>query len=236
MVSLDRVSLDAARARLGRMTERILLRLADRAGFPLNAPVYEPGGIALVRRQGISFLEFAIEGLEAYHASLGRYEYPDQYALSRGALPRSGARREVGVPALPRIEIDLRDRLLRFYRDEVLPPLCIPDPAVDANTYGETAYIDADVLELIHERINIGRYVARAKLDTTPDLLAGASAAELTARLRDVEQEDRVLSVVRASATRYGIAPAVAELVFRWVIEQTIEVEVAYLRALPPAP
>ncbi len=225
-------SLDVIRARLGKMTERILFRLADRAGFPLNAAVYEPGAVPIVGRAGVSFMEFAVEGLEAYHASLGRYEYPDQHALTRAARPNSAARREIGVPALPHVDIDLKDRLFRFYRDDVLPRLCAPE--ADPNTYGETAYLDADVLELIHERINLGRYVARAKFETTPQMRDPSLSAELLiALLRDPAQEERILAGVRRDAQRYGVDVAVAERVFRWIIEQTIDVEVAYLRALP---
>ena len=225
------VSLDALRTRLGKMTDRILFRLEDRSGFPLNAPVYEPGAVPLFGREGISFLEFAVQGLETYHASLGRYEYPDQHALTRLALPGSGARREVGIPALPHVDIDFTDRLFRFYRDDVLPRLC--EPADDPNTYGETAYLDADLLELIHERINVGRYVARAKFDSEPGIRAADLTAEqLIVLLRDPAQEERIVEGVRDGARRFGVDVDVAELVFRWVIEQTISVEVEYLRGL----
>lgn len=225
-------SLDTVRSRLAKMTERILFRLADRAGFPLNPAVYEPGAIPIAGREGISFLEFAVEGLEAYHASLGRYEYPDQHSLTRAALPGSPARREVGVPALPHVDIDLKDRLFRFHRDEVLPRLC--EPGSDPNTYGETAYLDADLLELIHERVNVGRYVARAKAETTPGVRdPGIGAEELIGMLRDPAQEERILDGVRVGARSYGVDVDIAAMVFRWVIEETIRVEVAYLHGLP---
>lgn len=229
------VSLDALRTRLGMMTDRILLRLEDRSRFPLNARVYEPDAVPIAGRTGVSFLDFAIEGLEAYHASLGRYEYPDQYTLSRTQLPGSAARREVHIPALPRVDIDIRDRLVPFYRDMILPQLCAR--AEDPDTYGETVYVDADLLELLHERINVGRYVARAKFESGPGIRnPELSTAEVKELLRDRPQEERILAGVRASAERYGVPPDVADQLFRWVIEQTIDVEVEWLRGLPAEP
>jgi chorismate mutase len=128
----------------------------------------------------------------------------------------------------------VRDTLVPFYRDMVLPQLC--ERADDPDTYGETVYVDADLLELLHERINIGRYVARAKLESTPDIrIPTLPPEELTELLRDLAQEERILAGVRASAERYGVSADVADQLFRWVIEQTISVEVAWLRGLPPA-
>ena len=226
------VTLDGLRTRLGRMTERILQRLEDRSTFPLNAAVYQADAVPIAGREGISFLDFAIEGLEAYHASLGRYEYPDQYSLSRVALPGSAARRQVRMPAIARVEIDVRDTLVPFYRDMIVPRLCAhPD---DPDTYGETVYVDADLLELVHERINIGRYVARAKFESESRVRNRDLTPEaLTELLRDRAQEERILAGVRASAVRYGVSSDVADQLFRWVIEQTISVEVAWLRGLP---
>ncbi|MEX2228767.1 MAG: hypothetical protein WEB13_03915 [Dehalococcoidia bacterium] len=229
------VALDGLRTRLGKMTERILLRLEDRSGFPLNRPVYEVGAVPIAGREGISFLDFAIEGLEAYHASLGRYEYPDQHSLSQAELPGSAARRQVHIPALPRVEINVRDALVPFYRDTILPQLCVRGDD-DPDTYGETVYVDADLLELLHERINLGRYVARAKFESGPGIRnPDLTPEELTELLRDRPQEERILAGVRVAAERYGVNTDVAAQLFGWVIEQTIRVEVAWLRGLPPA-
>ena len=79
MAAGSTIDLGELRVRLDQMTERIVSRLKDRSRFPLNEVVYRIGGVAIAGRDGVSFLQFALEGLEAYHASLVRYAYPDQY-------------------------------------------------------------------------------------------------------------------------------------------------------------
>ena len=225
--------LEALRSRLGKMTERIIFRLQDRTGLPLNPPVYEPSAVPISGRSSISFLEFAVQGLETYHASLGRYEYPDQHPIISAVLPPSLATRSlVEVQPLPHVEINLRDKLLPFYCDTVLPKLC--EPSDNPDTYGETAFLDADVLELLNERINIGRYVARTKVEDDPSIWQIVSNTnELIGKLKDPKQEERVMASVHASAERHGLRADIAELVFRWVIERTIDVEIAYLQGIP---
>jgi len=100
-------------------------------------------------------------------------------------------------------------------------------------TYGETAYVDADLLELINERINVGRGVALAKINSDPsirDILSDTAA--LTARLRDSRREEEVLAAVTESARRYGVDEGLARDVFRWVIDRVLELEVVYLQRL----
>ena len=203
-------------------------RLKDRSRFPLNRPVYEPGAVPIESRAGISFLEFSLEGLERYHASLGRYSYPGEYPIFSTQLPDSPAARSVGMPALPPLSIAIKDDLLAFYL-AVLPDLC--PPGQDPDTYGETVYVDADLLELLHERINVGRYVAQAKLEGDPSLTA-VSGAELSDKLTDPEREAALLRSARAAAGRYQADPALVESVFGWIMRETVVVEVAYLRQL----
>src|SRR3989442_15458102 len=121
------------RVRLDQMTERIVSRLKDRSRFPLNQRAYEPDGLPIAGRKGISFLEFALEGLEAYHASLGRYSYPGEYPLVSRHLPDSGVTRTVAMPALPSLPITIKDDLLAFYLG-LLPALC--SAGDDPDSYG----------------------------------------------------------------------------------------------------
>jgi monofunctional chorismate mutase len=226
-----RFDLSALRLHISKMNDRILMRLHDRAGFPLNAPVYRAGAIPLPEHPGMSLLEFAILGLERYHASLGRYEFPDQFPLVSEALPPAAAERVVAAAAPPHAAIAVRERLLPWYVDVVLPTLC--DASEDTSTFGETAYVDADLLELLNERINVGRAVAMAKLESDPsirDILDDANA--LTERLRDTRREDEVLAAVVEAATRYAVDPNLARAVFRWVIDRVLELEVVYLQQL----
>lgn len=223
--------LEQVRSRLTKMTDRILMRLHDRAGFPLNPSVYQPGAIPIVARPDLSLFEFALEGLEAYHSSLGRYDFPDQYPLSAAGRPRDAAGRQQRQPAPADVDIPVRDDLLAFYTHDLLPRLC--PTGDDPDCYGETAYVDADLVELLNERLNVGRLVALAKLQREPDLLDVPDDAGLRERLTDRERETLVLRDVARVADRYGLDPTVARYVFEWIISRTLTLEVELLRGLP---
>jgi chorismate mutase len=223
------IDLSELRVRLDQMTERIVSRLKDRSRFTLNEAVYQPGAVEIAGRSGISFLEFSLEGLEAYHASLGRFNYPDQYPVSGANLPASPVTRVTSRPGVQQRTISIKDNLLAFYL-RVLPMLCRPGD--DPENYGETVYVDADLLQLLNERINVGRYVAEAKLQSDPAVAAGRhDAALLASRLKDVRREEALIAAVRATAERYDLDPEVVEHIFRWIVDETLRVEVAYLQA-----
>lgn len=224
MMTPSAPDLSALRQRLTKMTDRILMRLHDRAGFPLNRAVYEPGRSLVSSRPGVSLFDFSLEGLETYHASLGRYAFPDQYPLSDTPRPAASTR----------VEIPLRAELVAFYTGEVLPRLC--EPAEDPGCFGETAYVDADLVELLNERINVGRDIALAKVQREPDVWAIVSdEAALRASLIDEDRARLVVAEAAAAAERYGLDPALARFVFEWIVERTLTLEVEFLRRLSPA-
>lgn len=226
------LQLSDLRIRLDQMTERIVSRLKDRSRFPLNAAVYRSDGVAINGRTGISFLEYSLEGLEAYHASLGRFDYPDQFPVFSAHLPQAPvARAVVGTPALPRLQIDIKDALLSYYQQDLLPRLC--SSGENPDTFGETVYVDADLLQILHERINVGRYVAQAKVDSAPEILTHVQDYQrLEKELKVPEREEALIRSVRAVADRYALDANLAEGVFRWIIDQTLRLEVRYLQQL----
>jgi monofunctional chorismate mutase len=232
MVSGSPIDLRELRVRLDQMTERIVSRLKDRSRFPLNEAVYRADAIPIRGRSGISFLQFSMEGLEAYHASLGRYDYPDQYPVVHREPPRSPVTRVVTQPGVSRQPIQIGEGLIAFYL-QVLPRLC---PAGDdPNTYGETVYVDADLLTLVNERINVGRYVAEAKAAADPSLHDLRDNPDgIRERLTDLAREEALLRSVEATAARYELDPGVVRTVFRWIIDETLRVEVEYLQGARP--
>ena len=222
------IDLGELRVRLDQMTERIVSRLKDRSRFPLNEAVYRVDAIPIVGRSGISFLQFSLEGLEAYHASLGRYDYPDQYPVLGRDLPRSPVTRVVTQPDVSRRTISIGDGLIAFYL-QMLPRLC--PPGEDPNDYGETVYVDADLLQLLNERINVGRYVAEAKLESDPSMYAiRHDTGELERRLKDAGREAALLTAVEGIAARYELDAGFVRAMFRWIIDETLRVEIAYLQ------
>lgn len=225
--------LQEVRVRLDQMTGRIISRLKDRSRFPGNRAVYQADAVPIEGRSGISFLQFSLEGLEQYHASLGRFAFPDQYPLVHAPGLASKVQRAVRPDDALRVEIPIADDLVTFYL-AVVEEMC--DPGEDPDTFGETVYVDADLLNLLNERINIGRHIAAAKVAGTPGLAAIVEdAGSLTAALRDEAREAALLDTVEATALRYELDPAIARKVFRWIIDETLAVEVSYLQGLARA-
>lgn len=229
------IELGELRTKLDQMTERIVSRLKDRMRFPLNKTVYQPDGVSIKGRSGISLLQFAIEGLEAYHASLGRFDYPDQYPILGFNLPQSSIERVIDQQPLPKLDLNLRDDLISFYLD-LLSKYCShgDNPA----TYGGTVYVDATLLELIHERINLGRYVAESKARKDPTIYQVMGDDNLLlSKLRDIRREGELISEARGIAKKYeskpertDLAADLTEHAFRWMIDKTIFIEIAYIR------
>ena len=227
------VPLDLLRSRITKLTSRILFKLEDRSGFPLNPPIYQPGAIPIPDGSSPSFLEYSIRGLEEYHGVLGRWQFPDEHPLIISAKPTIITRNTVcGLPTLPNVDINVKDALMPFYTDTVLPQLC--EDKDEPDTYGETAYLDADVLELLNERINLGRYVAQSKVNDNPEIWNVVSdTPALIEELTDRDREKVVINNALKIARRHGLNARFTRGFIKSVIAQTINVEVAYLQGLP---
>jgi len=216
------------RAKLNRLSEQIVGRLKDRAWFALNPAVYTPGAIPIAGRPDLSFMEWALEGLERYHASLGRFDVPDQHPLLPEVVGPSPVQRRLTLPRLPAIAPPPRDQLIRYYIS-ILPRLCRPGD--DPHYYGETAYADADLLARINERIYLGAFVAHSKLARRPEIAGLAAQPDaLRAALRDPQREADVIAQARAAAERYGLDAGLIAEVFAWIIAQTLDLEVRFIQ------
>lgn len=227
-----RSELDELRIRLDQMTERITSRFKDRSRFPVNETIYIPDSVSIVGRRGRSLLEFALEGLESYHASLGRYDYSDQYPILGTNIPFPSVAREADKHLLPCINHNSNDNLIVFYKG-LITKYC--QRGDNPNTYGETAYIDSDLILMIHERINIGCYVADIKGRIDPSIYNITEDDKLVAKLKDRNREEILLQKVGNIAQVYKLNQNLAVDAFKWMIEKTIEVEVAYIHANDPS-
>lgn len=219
-------NLKEVRIKLDQMTEKIISRLKDRSRYKINSKVYKRDAIPIKNRKNISFFEFSLEGLEKYHASLGRYKFPDQFPITKCRL-LSKTKRNTPNSFIENIQIDIRNEVIKYYISS-LKDFC--RKGEDAYTYGETVYCDADIVELLHERINLGRYVAQLKLKTNPILLKKENREKLEHLLRDKKREKKIINKVVKLAKRYNFPSSVAKNYFRWIIDETTKVEVEYLK------
>lgn len=224
------MNLQYLRAKLDRLNEQIVSRIKDRSRFVINEAVYRTGAIPIRNQTNVSLMEWALAGMERYHATLGRYELPDQLPLRNDVITESPVQRRVDMPLLPVITPPPRDELFRFYTS-ILPEFC--KPGDDPQNYGETAYADADVLVRINERIYLGAFVARSKVERVPEIIKlSDDPSAIREKFRDREREAIVLERAAQAAWRYMISPDVIEKVFKWMIEQTIELEVRYVQKM----
>jgi chorismate mutase len=223
----SKLNLNDLRTKINQMTERIVSRLKDRSRYVLNDAVYRRDAIPIEGRTGMSFFEFALEQFEQYHASLGRYKFPDQHQLTNITL-HSPVHRWSPPSPVRQVDIELKDEIIAFY-SLMLRDLCREGD--DPTTYGETVYCDADLIVLLHERVNIGRFVAESKFQTDPSFSTVVENRDaLRTRLRQPKREQTVIDNARKIALNYDLDPDVVERCFRWLITKTIEVEIDYLQ------
>ncbi len=225
------MNLPDLRRKLDRLNKQILSRLADRSRLAHSPLVYQNGGIPVAGDAASSFFEHALRGLESYHATLGRYRYPDQNPMHSDLQTDAPVQRIVSIELLPDVHFPLQDQLIGYYIS-VLPELT--PSGDDPQSYGETAFIDSDCLMLIHERINLGRYVAQVKARQSPEILKLRGTPDrLRAALIDATREAAVIANVRLGAERLELDAELIGRLFRWIIERTLDVEVYYLQHLP---
>jgi len=218
------------RRKLDRLNDQIIGRLQDRSRFLLNTAIYRPDGIHIEGKEGVRFLDHALAGLETYHTTLGRFRFPDQYPLHPEAVTEAPVKWSFDMPAIPAVDLSIQDHVIDFYV-KLLPAIC--ESGDDTTTYGEAAYVDADIVVLIHERINMGRYVAYFKFMQDPTVLnLLAQPEQLRAALTVKKREDEVIAAAMRSAEQRGLDIHIIAKMFRWMIDETLDLEVEYLRLL----
>lgn len=224
---MSELNLSKLRIKLDQVTERIISRLKDRLRYKLNKKIYIKNAIPIKNRKNISFLEFALEGLEKYHATLGRYNFPDQYPIIIKPFLKPPVKRIIPKTPIVKVKINIGKEIIRFYIN-FLKEFCKPED--DPASYGETAYCDADIIQFLNERINLGRYVAQAKLQSSSSLKRIKSKKNLEKKLKNLGREKEVIKKVKVIAKRYKLNPKIAEKFFKWAIERTTKIEIEYLQ------
>jgi chorismate mutase len=257
----DRLSLDNIRASLIRQEDSIIFGLIERAQYLLNAPVYQPGKIDVpcFHPDGTraSMLEFMLRESEQLGGKIRRYTSPDEHAFYPESLPLLviGAMRYENPLAPAADGININDRIMEMYVNDILPALC---QAGDDFNYGSAGLADVNCLQTISKRIHYGKFVAESKFQAKPEefteLIKKQDAEGLMSLLTYKAVEDRVVRRVTNKAATYGqdisdgdvpdqvaalgegvdieykVAPErVGELYYKWIMPMTKDVQVEYL-------
>jgi chorismate mutase len=238
------LQLDNIRSVLIRQEETIIFALVERAQFRVNAPVYQPGGIAIPDFDG-SFVEYLLHGTEVLHAKVRRFQSPDEHPFSADLPGPLLQAIDHGSPLVPNT-ININARIKALYEEIIVPEICVPG---DDEQYGSTAVCDVACLQALSKRIHYGKFVAESKFRSDPATYAACikvgDAGRLMELITDPAVEEKLLARVRRKAAAYGqdltepsgeykIAPEFVAALYRdHIIPLTKDVEVAYLLQHP---
>lgn len=247
----EELSLDAVRDALVRLEDSVAFALIERARRPRNAPAYALAGGG----GGRSLVEFFVREAEVLNAKAGRYQKPEDVPFFPQDLPsplfptKSSAKVLHASASL----VTVNDAIWKMYFDELLP-LFTADG--DDGSYAETVALDFACLQVLSQRIHIGKYVAEVKFKDAPQdyspLIQAKDSNSLMNLLTFKAVEEKVKKRVEKKARTFGqnvtlegnagmqegtagdrgckVDPKVlSKLYDQWVMPLTKDVEVEYL-------
>jgi chorismate mutase len=244
------LSLAHIRYQLIRLEDTVIFHLIERAQFPLNATIYQPGAIPIPSTT-LSFSDWVLREQERLQSRIRRYQSPDETPFFPDALED---------PILPPLEyppilwpndVDANPVLKDRYVREILPAVCPPrqreEKAADAQeNFGSAATADVMCLQSLSRRVHFGKFVAESKFLQDPEkyvrLIKAGDTKGIDEAITDAKVEQKVLERLRAKAEMYGNDPnldtdapkkipveAVVDMYRSHVIPLTKVVEVDYL-------
>ena len=209
------------------LANEIVIALKKRTRFPRNPEIYRPG---LVRTApGETLLDYVLGSVEHLHAELGRYTFASQEAFTEVAGVAPLILRDDPPSPIARMSSGAAARVKAFYLAWV-ERAC--RAGSDSNTYGETVTADVEALLCILERVNLGKFVAESKFaELESEFRKADGDVEATKRLLVRKgREAQVHDLARRLASHYELDAELAHEVFAWMIETTVDIEVAYIR------
>ena len=208
------------------LANEIVIALKKRTRFPRNPEIYRPGLVRTV--PGATLLDYVLGGVERLHAELGRYTFASQESFTEVAGVEPVILRDPPSP-ITRMSSGAEARVKAFYLAWV-ERAC--RAGSDSNTYGETVTADVEALLCILERVNLGKFVAESKFaELESEFRKADGDIEATKELLVRKgREAQVYELASRLASHYELDAELAHEVFAWMIETTIDIEVAYIR------
>ena len=244
------LSLPHIRSQLIRLEDTVIFHLIERAQFPLNANIYQPGEI-VIPGSNLSFSDWVLREQEKMQSRIRRYQSPDEHPFFEDAMED---------PILPPLEyptilwhntVNFNAELKKRYVATILPTICPklnrPERKTDAQeNYGSSATADVSALQALSRRIHFGKFVAETKFQKDPEtfvrLIKASDREGIDRAITDMKVEKQVLERLRLKAETYGTDPTMdvegplkisadaVESVYRdHLIPLTKEIEVEYL-------
>ncbi|KAI1335824.1 chorismate mutase [Xylariaceae sp. FL0016] len=249
------LDLSNIRFQLIRLEDTITFHLIERVQFPLNRTIYEPGAIALGDDENnaeskLSFMDWYLREQERLQSRIRRYEAPDEYPFFPQILRTPLLKPLDYPPILHRNDVNVNEKIKRFYIDEFLPSVCPDfgrgDGGEQQENYGSAATADIMCLQALSRRIHFGKFVAESKFQSDPEkytkMIKAGDRDGIGESITNAAVEKQVLARLGLKARTYGTDPsangtgigkinvdAVVSMYENFVIPITKEVEVEYL-------
>ncbi|KAI2623713.1 chorismate mutase [Xylaria nigripes] len=246
--ALDLVNI---RFQLIRLEDTITFHLIERAQFPLNKTVYEPGALDLGSDRNLSFMDWYLREQERLQSLIRRFEAPDEYPFFTDVLQKPLLKPLDYPKILHPNNVNVNEEIKKFYVEKFLPAVCPDfgrgDGGESTENYGSAATCDIACLQALSRRIHFGKFVAESKFQSDPEkytkMIRAGDRDGIDASITNAAVEKQVLARLRLKAKTYGTDPsskdgngsgkinvdAVVSMYEDFVIPITKVVEVEYL-------
>ncbi|KAL4889580.1 chorismate mutase [Aspergillus ambiguus] len=244
-------ALDLANIRfqLIRLEDSITFYLIERVQFPLNKPVYVPGGVK-IPGDDHCLMDYLLREQERLQSRVRRYQSPDEYPFFPDVLENPILQPLQYPKILHDNDVNVNEIIKQRYMQDILPAICPKfgreDRGETQENYGSAATCDVNCLQALSRRIHFGKFVAESKFQKDPEtfakLIKAGDREGIDAAITNAAVEQKVLERLALKAKTYGTDPAfpteagpkidvdaVVAMYKEYVIPLTKVVEVEYL-------
>ncbi|KAL8758783.1 MAG: hypothetical protein Q9184_003824 [Pyrenodesmia sp. 2 TL-2023] len=210
------LDLDNIRYQLIRLEDTITFHLIERAQFPLNATIYQPGGVKIPNSE-LSLFDWMLREQESLQSLVRRYESPDEYPFFPDALQKPILQPLHYPQILHSNNVDVNKELKEKYIEVILPSACRQfgkeDRGETEENYGSAATCDVALLQALSRRIHFGKFVAESKFQQETErfarLIRDNDREGIDAAITNEMIEKKVLERLRLKAKTYGTDPSI---------------------------
>lgn len=203
-------------ANVRRLEDTITFHLIERAQFPLNATIYQPGGVK-IPNSGLSLFDWMLREQESLQSLVRRYESPDEYPFFPDALQKPILQPLHYPQILHSNNVDVNKELKDKYIEVILPSACRQfgkeDRGETEENYGSAATCDVALLQALSRRIHFGKFVAESKFQQETErftrLIRDNDRKGIDAAITNELVERKVLERLRLKAKTYGTDPSI---------------------------
>ena len=156
--NIEEISLKELRVLIDYSNRSIIDSIKSRSRLKRNDYIYDKKAIG----KSFSLLDYAIMKKEEYYASIGRYMDSAEFPIKDVKIPEDSpfyGKSLKNKNFMIKMEVPC---LTEFYKGCVIDKFC--SNGNNEGMFGQITDLDVSILELINQRINIGRYVAERKI------------------------------------------------------------------------